>query len=315
MPEMIHAGRSAGIDVLKAVAALLIINSHLEALYPRAWMAADGMLGNTVFFFTTGYTLAGSLARRAEEPLPQFIWKRAIRLFPGVWLVALLVPSHDVDYTSVAGVLGCFLYPTYYTFVQTALPLYPLFYGAMRELSLRLQRCLSMVLILTATALAFWMFYDAPDGAVIPWSKLGNVGWRVYFAGVLLIGGVALQMEWTHEWRAEDIPPHPSSTGKVACLWAGAVLAYFFLRFAAAQAAGPALAAVCRTLLALTLPLCVAVAVLGLRVASAAAVSAWLERVKMLRVAVASWRRTLGKCICCPRALRAGPGCAGRYSL
>src|SRR4051794_14227820 len=104
--------RSIGIDTLKAAAALLIINSHLERMYQRPWMAADGMLGNTIFFFTTGITLAGSLKRRPDEAFGQFLWKRLSRLYPALWIALLLVPPLPMHFSPVRPFVRDFLYPT-----------------------------------------------------------------------------------------------------------------------------------------------------------------------------------------------------------
>lgn len=45
------------IDLLKALAAVLITNSHLADVWPISAIASGGMLGNVLFFAVSGYCL------------------------------------------------------------------------------------------------------------------------------------------------------------------------------------------------------------------------------------------------------------------
>src|SRR4051794_35650129 len=79
---------SARIDttLLRAAAALLVANSHLEAYYSPAWLAGDGLLGNSLFFLLAGYGLAMS---HAENQRSFSVWflRRMARMYPALWLV------------------------------------------------------------------------------------------------------------------------------------------------------------------------------------------------------------------------------------
>ena len=47
------------INYLKAIAVLLVLNSHLDSIYPISALGFGGGLGNALFFCVSGYTWAG----------------------------------------------------------------------------------------------------------------------------------------------------------------------------------------------------------------------------------------------------------------
>lgn len=50
--------RDTSIDFVKALATLLVINSHMEICYPRyKWLATGGSIGDSLFFFACGFLL------------------------------------------------------------------------------------------------------------------------------------------------------------------------------------------------------------------------------------------------------------------
>lgn len=52
----ISSKRKNYIDLLKTIAVILVFNSHLDKLYPISTLATGGAIGNTLFFFISGYT-------------------------------------------------------------------------------------------------------------------------------------------------------------------------------------------------------------------------------------------------------------------
>ena len=187
-------GRSKSIDVLKAVAALLIINSHLEALHLRPWMAADGLLGNTIFFFTTGFTLASSLRRNPSQTLTKFLWNRFSRLYPAVWLVMILLPPLPFSWTSWDAWRIVMVYPTQFTFVRTIIPLYPVFYFLIRSNPGSLKLGIIALVSMAAGCVMAWWRVVAMVQPGVAWSELGSGAWFPHFGGAMLLGAyVALR--------------------------------------------------------------------------------------------------------------------------
>jgi hypothetical protein len=214
-------GRLNEFDVLKAFAALLIINSHLEMFHLRPWLSVDGMLGNTLFFFTTGFTLTSSLRRNPSQSMAAFLWKRLSRLYPALWIVTLLVPSNPVDWSSPESVFAALVYPTQFTFVRLIVPMYPVLYVIVR---LRIEA--NKLGMLAGTLVGFgclmgWLNLAAWPGPGIPWSDLGDSAWLPHFGGALLMGA------WWSERAATLSDPAHSFRTVMACIFSCFVYAAF----------------------------------------------------------------------------------------
>lgn len=113
-----------------ALATLLIVNSHLEAFYPRSWMAADGLLGNDLFFLLSGLRMAGS--RGLNQGFIAFLKSRVLRIYPMVWIAALTVWIMVGYPATISQVIHVFLWPTDFTYVELILPFYAIYYGMHR---------------------------------------------------------------------------------------------------------------------------------------------------------------------------------------
>lgn len=73
--------------ILKFIAILLITNSHFKPVYEGALcqLAFGGAMGCSIFFFVSGYTLAFS----NKGNFGQWTIKRALRIYPAIWLLYL----------------------------------------------------------------------------------------------------------------------------------------------------------------------------------------------------------------------------------
>lgn len=79
---------------LRLLAILLIVNSHLEPLYPNPSMVVGGHLGNSLFFFISGIGLTLSY-RRAPLPALQWARKRVIKaVLPVLIFIGVIYLGH-----------------------------------------------------------------------------------------------------------------------------------------------------------------------------------------------------------------------------
>ena len=86
--------RDNGIEILKAFAALLVVNSHMEAMYADyGYLATGGAIGDALFFFCSGYTLffgrGGSFMNWYK--------RRISRIYPTVLVISLLYATYQID--------------------------------------------------------------------------------------------------------------------------------------------------------------------------------------------------------------------------
>ena len=50
--------RDASMDIMKCLAVLLVMNSHMDLLYGKySALATGGAIGDVLFFFASGYTI------------------------------------------------------------------------------------------------------------------------------------------------------------------------------------------------------------------------------------------------------------------
>lgn len=82
--------RHLGIDFLRFVAIVLVINSHMDAFYPIPQIGTGGALGNALFFMLSAFGLAQSQQRSAQD-FWMYLKKRIIRIYPAVWVTAVVL--------------------------------------------------------------------------------------------------------------------------------------------------------------------------------------------------------------------------------
>jgi peptidoglycan/LPS O-acetylase OafA/YrhL len=112
-------------SLILAAAAWLIFNSHTEAFHPYPWMAADGMLGNALFYFISGFGIQSSLSGRAQG-FSEFSARRLVRIYVPLLIVGLIfwVTLHRDIKMDVFQAFTTYVYPTNYTYIKVILPCY-----------------------------------------------------------------------------------------------------------------------------------------------------------------------------------------------
>lgn len=78
-----------GAVFLRFIAIILVINSHMDILYPVQWLATGGAIGNSLFFMLSSYGLLLSEKSNHQSFSGYFI-KRINRIYPAVWVNILL---------------------------------------------------------------------------------------------------------------------------------------------------------------------------------------------------------------------------------
>ena len=176
--------------VLQALAAISIANSHLEPLYPQRWMAADGLLGNAMFFLLSGYGLMSS-EQKSQRSFVTYYLRRVLRIYPALLLVVVafqvLLGGQWRTWTAT-DYLKFLIYPTEFGYVQQIMVYYIVFFFLAR---MRQARVFPMLML--ALCLPYGWFYwcdirSSQTGGLL----LGNLNpwmWRIFFFQVMLLGG------------------------------------------------------------------------------------------------------------------------------
>lgn len=80
--------RNTGIDWLKALAVILVMNSHMNMCYPKfGFLASGGAIGDALFFFVSGFTLFLGRHMRFDN----WYKRRISRIYPSIIATAIIV--------------------------------------------------------------------------------------------------------------------------------------------------------------------------------------------------------------------------------
>ncbi|MCW5715949.1 MAG: acyltransferase family protein [Bauldia sp.] len=122
-PDRTDSGIDATVIFVLAIA--LVVNSHLEAYYPVPWLAADGLLGNSLFFLCSGFAAQRSLMAK-PQPFARYYARRLLRIYPAVIAAILLGMVLGTIGTGDGwrGIVDLFVWPTPFTYVSLIMPFY-----------------------------------------------------------------------------------------------------------------------------------------------------------------------------------------------
>lgn len=174
-----------------ALAAWLIVNSHLESFYPYRWLAADGLLGNSMFYMISGYGIQASFRAR-DQAFLSYAKRRLLRIYPSVILALgfFLLIGVERPEAGLLGYLRLFIWPSPYTYVRLIVPFYLVLWGVGRQPAGWLYGTIAVALGIYA-----WVYMvDLPELLRAPFLALGarpELSWTCYF-WILTAAGAAI---------------------------------------------------------------------------------------------------------------------------
>jgi hypothetical protein len=113
---------------LRALAIIAIINSHLDSYYPIPYVGSGGAIGNSIFFFLSGFGLHLS-QQQYKKPFVQWLTHRIGRIYPSLWIVLItismpiMIARGKLVWSTLTEFIGCFFIPPY-SFLQALLVYY-----------------------------------------------------------------------------------------------------------------------------------------------------------------------------------------------
>ncbi len=143
--------------IIRALAILLVMNSHFEAFYPYSFLADGGMIGLILFFIASGSGVTGS-PRIRREPFAKWMWLRAKRIYPQVFIVVVLfslIPNQSWRTWRVVDYFKHFVYPTSYHFIGKIIVYYVVLY-ALAQIRDRRKHVVVQLLLLVLFSVFSW---------------------------------------------------------------------------------------------------------------------------------------------------------------
>lgn len=119
------------IDIVKALACLLIANFHSDILFPDNYslLAFGGDIGNNMFFMVSGFTLFPSVEQSDSRDIMKWYFKRVMRLLPMLLFFYLLTwGTGGVAILDIKSAIRAFVFPTIYWFTGALMLFYLLYF-------------------------------------------------------------------------------------------------------------------------------------------------------------------------------------------
>lgn len=147
------------IVLLRALATIIITNSHYEGVYPSNIVANGGLLGDVMFFAVSGYCLCN-----VKGGFIKWYLKRIVRIFPALWLITTLYCVMGCYSLAEHDAVWWFIFPTYYHFVASIMILYIPFYFIFKLFQDKKRRRMIIPIAIACSMLAqlivYFFFYD-----------------------------------------------------------------------------------------------------------------------------------------------------------
>ena len=124
-------------SIFRTLAIIFVLNSHLDGFYPSTYFSSGGGLGNTMFFFISGFSILSRVnINNLKElfNLQTFIWiyQRLKRLYIPLWfylsifsLINFVIPNFIINF-QITYNLRNLIFPTSYWFIGELVILYSL---------------------------------------------------------------------------------------------------------------------------------------------------------------------------------------------
>ena len=145
-------------NFLRALAIVLILNSHLDNFYPVQQLATGGMIGNAFFFMLSSLGLYLSWQTKQQNDFQSWYSQRIIRIYPAVWItiifiiLPLAIYSGSLNAQSFFEKMGMFFFPPFW-FLQALMIYYLLAFFILKRFSYRL------LLVFSASILSVYIVY------------------------------------------------------------------------------------------------------------------------------------------------------------
>ena len=147
---------TAYLDLLRAVAIVLVVNSHLDDLYPIHQLGTGGVFGNELFFFISGYGLYLSY-QASREAFGRWFARRLTRVYEPLFIVAtFLVLVGDAHIRTLADFFWIYVIPLQFWFLPTIVGCYVPIYFIMSKMEAKR----SFVYLFAGLAIAYILLFS-----------------------------------------------------------------------------------------------------------------------------------------------------------
>lgn len=141
------------ITVIRALAAMIITNSHYGIVYPNDIFANGGLLGDVMFFAVSGFCLIN-----IQQNFSDWYFKRIKRIYPSIWIITVIYIVFGFYKLGEWSFFDYFVYPTYYHFIASIVVLYIPFYFVVKSKKL-INNIPKVIFTLSVIQLVIYLFW------------------------------------------------------------------------------------------------------------------------------------------------------------
>ena len=177
-------------NFLRALAIILIINSHMDLFYPVKDLATGGMIGNSIFFMLSSIGLYLSWQKNPQYNFNVWFLRRIRRIYPSVWItiiaisLPILICTDKFIVSNILQYVGMFFYPPFW-FLQALLIYYFIIYFVLKNYS----RKVLIILFITVIIFYFICYIYFLELAVFSIEKMP---FRIIFYFLVFLWGLYL---------------------------------------------------------------------------------------------------------------------------
>lgn len=143
------------VTVLRALAAILITNSHYVGVYPTDLIANGGLLGDVLFFSVSGFVLIN-----IKTNFFNWYQKRLVRIYPTIWIITIIYLLFGFYTFESWTIKEYFLYPTYYHFIASIVVLYIPYFIIVRNKKMMNNILVIMAVLFIIQIIVYLVSYD-----------------------------------------------------------------------------------------------------------------------------------------------------------
>lgn len=202
------------IDYLKAFAAILVINSHFDSLYPISEFATGGAIGNALFFAVSGFCLLP-----IKKKFGGWYIEKVIKLYVPTVIMTIILIIQDPHSISLSNAFFTLIWPTRFWFIGAIILFYLLFY-LMKKVTKNWHFALVFLVLSASYFIYYFMLLDTSEW-VIESGNIYTVGGffrLIYYFAAMMIGKY---------FRLNVDKPRKHISIYVSCIIFGGVSLYF----------------------------------------------------------------------------------------
>lgn len=178
------------LNLIKILAALLIVNSHFSNLWPVSALAAGGSIGNSLFFMASGY-----LSVNIYIYFINFYLKKVIRLYVPLIIISIVfLVSNRISIETGVDFIEVFIIPKEFWFIKAIMFFYLVYFFIFSRDSVHEKKTVGSFILISIVVIYIISYLIMIPDINFDVEGQGYFKW-IFYLGIMLLGGM-LRLGW-----------------------------------------------------------------------------------------------------------------------